>query len=482
MERSNLKLRQIDDYRWEIPKQGKMLVPGKIFADRTLIDDIHHGQAVQQVANVAHLPGIVGASLAMPDIHWGYGFAIGGVAAMDAETGVISPGGVGYDINCGVRLVGSSLTKDEVIPKIRELVGALYNTIPTGVGSSSSLKLSVKEEKKLLEKGAEWAVERGFGSKSDLDRIEENGRLKEAGPDTVSSRALERGRTQVGTLGSGNHFLEIGYVEEVYDDRSAEILGLRLNTVTVIIHTGSRGFGFQVCDDNLKIMMDCVKKYDIELPDRQLACTPLKSREGKEYLAAMSAAANYAWANRQTIMHWTREVFAKVMNATAETLQMNLIYDVCHNIAKFEEYEVDGQLRKLCVHRKGATRALPPGHPKTPGVYKQIGQPVLIPGDMGRYSYVLTGTEQSVKETFGSTCHGAGRMMSRKQAIKASKGRAIYKELEDRGVYVLSHGRRTILEEMPDAYKDVKDVVNVVHNAGISKKVARLKPIGVIKG
>ncbi len=482
MKQPQAKLRQIDEYRWEIPKAGKMRVPGKIFADKSLIKDIHHDQAIQQVVNVAHLPGIVGESLAMPDIHWGYGFAIGGVAAMAIENGVISPGGVGYDINCGVRLLRTALTKDEVLPKIKDLVGHLYQTIPTGVGSSSSINLSVNELKKLLANGAEWAVERGFGTESDIDRIEENGKLRSADVSTISERALERGRKQVGTLGSGNHFLEIGYVEEIYDEKAAETLGLYLDGITVIIHTGSRGFGYQVCDDYLKVMMHCIKKYDIELPDRQLACTPINSNEGKNYFAAMSAAANYAWANRQTIMHWTCESFAKVMSASPGMLQMSLVYDVCHNIAKFEEYVINGKKRKVCVHRKGATRALPPGHKYTPSLYKSVGQPVLIPGDMGRYSYVLVGTEQSVKETFGSTCHGAGRMLSRKQAVKASRGRDIYKELEERGVYVQSHGKRTVLEEIPDAYKDVKDVVDVVHNAGISKKVARLKPIGVIKG
>jgi len=482
MNEKTIEIRRIDDYRWEIPKQGKMRVPGKIFADDTLMKDIHHDQSMQQVANVAHMPGILVASLAMPDIHWGYGFAIGGVAAMDIEHGVISPGGVGYDINCGVRLLRTALLKDEILPKIRELVGALYNAIPTGVGSESTLKLSVAEEKRLLQIGAKWAVERGFGTEADLDRIEENGCLPEANPEVVSQRALERGRQQIGTLGSGNHFLEVGYVDEVYDEKTAGAMGLRKDGVTVIIHTGSRGFGYQVCDDYLKVMMECVKKYEIELPDRQLACTPVQSKEGKNYLAAMSAAANYAWTNRQTIMHWTREVFSKVLKASPDALQMNLIYDVCHNIAKIEDHVIEGKMRKVCVHRKGATRALPPGHPDTPAVYKNIGQPVLIPGDMGRYSYVLVGTEQALKETFGSTCHGAGRVLSRTQAVKASKGRAIHRELEDKGIIVQSHGRRTLLEEIPDAYKDVQDVVNVVHKAGISKKVARLKPMGVIKG
>ncbi|MFC1729842.1 RtcB family protein [candidate division KSB1 bacterium] len=478
----DIKIRQIDDYRWEIPRQGKMRVPGMIFADSTLMKDIYLDKSVEQVANVAQLPGIVGKSLAMPDIHWGYGFAIGGVAAMDMDKGVISPGGVGYDINCGVRLIRTSLAKDAVIPRLKDLVDNLYSVIPTGVGSSSSLKLSVKELKDVLVKGARWAVQRGFGTESDLEKIEESGALESADPDKVSERALERGRQQVGTLGSGNHFLEIGFVDEIYDEQAAARLGLARDHITVVIHTGSRGFGYQVCDDSLKVMMGAVRKYGIELPDRQLACTPIQSGEGRDYFSAMSAAANFAWANRQTIMHWTMETFAKVLGSPAEKLQMNLVYDVCHNIAKFETHDVDGKKRKVCVHRKGATRALPAGHPQTPAVYKDIGQPVLIPGDMGRYSYVLIGTEQSLTETFGSSCHGAGRVMSRKQAVKASRGRNIHSELLKRGIYVRSHGKRTMLEEIPDAYKDVKDVVNVVHNAGISRKVARLKPIGVIKG
>ncbi|MCP4724354.1 MAG: RtcB family protein [bacterium] len=482
MSDKRIEIKQIDDYRWEIPIQGKMRVPGKVFADKSLMDDIYLDESLKQVANVAQLPGIIGESLAMPDIHWGYGFPIGGVAAMDIKDGVISPGGVGYDINCGVRLMTTSLMKNDISSKLRHIVNNLFDAIPSGVGSESKLRLSIPEEKKLLEYGVKWAVDRGMGSDSDLDRIEENGRLRSAEPDLVSKRALERGRAQIGTLGSGNHFVEVGFVGEIYDAKAAEAFGLVKDGVTIIIHTGSRGFGHQVCDDSIKTMQHSVRKYGIELPDRQLACAPIQSPEGKKYFAAMSAAANFAWVNRQAIMHWTKQVLKNTMGMSDSDLRMKLVYDVCHNIAKFETHNVGGIQKKVCVHRKGATRALPPGHPNTPAVYKNVGQPVLIPGDMGRYSYVLIGTEKSLEQTFGSTCHGAGRVMSRNQAIKASKGRSIYKELEKKGIILQAHGKRTVHEEVSEAYKDVQDVVNVVHNAGISKKVAKLIPLGVIKG
>ncbi|MFC1553784.1 RtcB family protein [candidate division KSB1 bacterium] len=482
MQSQKLEIKRVNENLWEIPRQGGMRVPGRIIADDRLMQDIHLDQSLSQVANVAHLPGIIDASYAMPDIHWGYGFPIGGVAAMDINEGVISPGGVGYDINCGVRLMNTALFKNDVLPKVRGIVNALYAAIPTGVGSESKIRLSFDEEKRVLREGAGWAVSRGYGTETDLERIEEKGCLKGADPSAVSNRTLERGRSQIGTLGSGNHFLEIGYVDEVYDKKIADSLGLYENGITVSIHTGSRGFGYQVCDESIKVMMKCLNKYDINVPDRQLACAPINSSEGQRYISAMFAAANYAWANRQTIMHWTRQILSNVLGISQSSLKMNLIYDVSHNIAKFEEYIVKGKTRKVCVHRKGATRALPPGHKNTPEVYKGVGQPVLIPGDMGRYSYVLVGTQKAVEVTFGSTCHGAGRVMSRKMAVKKSKGRAIHKELENKGIYVQSKGYRTIQEEMPDAYKDVKNVVDVVHNAGISKKVVRLRPVGVIKG
>ena len=377
----------------------------------------------------------------------------------------------------------SGLERQEVRGHIRKLVETLFRNIPSGVGSKrKDLRLSKAELKKVLVKGAGWAVKQGFGLEEDPEYIEEGGCIQGADPDLISDRALERGRAQLGTLGSGNHFVEVGYVDEVYDEHAAKDLGLFLDQVTIIIHTGSRGLGHQVCDDYIKILMKSTQKYGIELPDRQLCCAPIASEEGRQYLAAMAGAANYAFANRQIIFHWVRESFERVFQMSSERLGLRLIYDVCHNIAKIETHRVDGKERKLCVHRKGATRAFPPHHPDTPLAYKDVGQPVLIPGDMGRYSYVLVGTEQAMAETFGSTCHGAGRVMSRKQAMRVSKGRAIIRELEDQGITIRSAGKATVREEIPEAYKDVSQVVDVVSGAGISKKVARLRPMGVIKG
>lgn len=476
-------LRRIDENRLEVPQNYKpgMRTNGIIFVDEELEKELEK-ESIEQVANVATLPGIVGSSLAMPDIHTGYGFAIGGVAAFDIKEGIVSPGGVGYDINCGVRLLRSNLTKEEVIPKIKELVNALYNEIPTGVGSKGKIKLDSSSEKELLRKGARWAVENGFGEPGDLERIESGGAIEGADPSIISDKAYERGRAQQGTLGSGNHFLEVQYVDEIYDERAASELGLFKGQITVMIHTGSRGFGHQVCTDFLEIMERAARKYGIELPDKELACAPVNSPEAQDYLAAMRAAANYAWANRQCLMHWTKECFMKVFNISPRELGLTLIYDVAHNIAKIEEHLVNGKKMRLVVHRKGATRAFPPGHPELPEVYRKLGQPVIIPGDMGRYSYLLLGTEKAMKETFGSTCHGAGRLLSRHQAIKKAKGRAIAREMEDKGIIVRSAGRETLAEEMSEAYKDVSNVVEVVHRAGISRKVARLHPVGVIKG
>jgi len=379
--------------------------------------------------------------------------------------------------------VCSGLERQEVRGHIRKLVETLFRNIPCGIGSKrKDLRLSKAELKKVLVKGVGWAVKQGFGLEEDPEYIEEGGCIQGADPDLISDRALERGRAQLGTLGSGNHFVEVGYVDEVYDEHAAKDLGLFLDQVTIIVHTGSRGLGHQVCDDYIKILMKSTQKYGIELPDRQLCCAPIASEEGRQYLAAMAGAANYAFANRQIIFHWVRESFERVFQMSSERLGLRLIYDVCHNIAKIETHRVDGKERKLCVHRKGATRAFPPHHPDTPLAYKDVGQPVLIPGDMGRYSYVLVGTEQAMAETFGSTCHGAGRVMSRKQAMRVSKGRAIIRELEDQGITVRSAGKTTVREEIPEAYKDVSQVVEVVSGAGISKKVARLRPMGVIKG
>ncbi len=377
----------------------------------------------------------------------------------------------------------SGLERKEVTGHIRKLVDTLFGNIPSGVGSKrKDLRLSHKELEKVLTKGAGWAVKQGFGYEEDLKFIEERGCIEGADPSLISNRALERGRPQLGTLGSGNHFVEVGYVDEVYDENAARALGLFKDQVTIIVHTGSRGLGHQVCDDYIKILMKSTQKYGIELPDRQLCCAPVSSKEGKQYLAAMAGAANYAFANRQIIYHWVRETFEQVFQMSSDRLGLRLIYDVCHNIAKIETHKVAGKEMKLCVHRKGATRAFPPHHPDIPDAYKEVGQPVLIPGDMGRYSYVLVGTEQAMAETYGSTCHGAGRVMSRKQAMKVSQGRAIVRELEDQGITIRSAGKATVREEIPEAYKDVSQVVEVVYGAGISRKVVRLRPMGVIKG
>ena len=382
-----------------------------------------------------------------------------------------------------MRLLRSGLSRQDIQGRIKDIVGALYRNIPSGVGSHrKDLRLSPQEQEKVLLQGARWAVQQGYGSQNDLDYIEENGCLPGARPDLISPRALERGKDQLGTLGSGNHFVEIGYVETIYDQEAARALGLVDQQVTIFIHTGSRGLGHQVCDDAIKKLISATAKYGIELPDRQLCCAPINSPEGRDYLASMAAAANFAFANRQIISHWVQETLEQILQIGPSSLKMNLIYDVCHNIAKFEEHEWEGRKRKLCIHRKGATRAFPPHHPQVPEAFQTVGQPVLIPGDMGRYSYVLLGTDRAMAETFGSTCHGAGRVMSRQAAKKAAKGRAITRELEDRGITVMGAGMGTIVEEISEAYKDVAQVVEVVHQAGISKKVARLKPLGVLKG
>jgi tRNA-splicing ligase RtcB len=477
-----VKIKQIDEWRYLIPKSGKMRVPGLVFSSDQLMPTIKDDQSLLQVVNVATLPGIVNYSLAMPDIHWGYGFPIGGVAAFRMEDGIVSPGGVGYDINCGVRLVTTALMASEIRPRIKELVGVLFKNIPTGVGSRGKIRLSTKEEKKVAVQGSAWAVKKGLGTSEDLARTEDQGVIRGADPETVSERAYKRGHDELGTLGSGNHFLEIQTVEEIYDQEIANAFNLFEGQLTVLIHSGSRGFGHQVCDDFLKKMGTQVRESGFDLPDRQLACAYINSEIGQRYLSAMACAANYAWANRQIIMHWTRETFEEVLEISPRELRMELLYDVCHNIAKIEKHVVDKKDVTLCVHRKGATRSLPPGHPDVPEIYRTVGQPVLIPGDMGTNSYVLAGIQGALDETFGSTCHGAGRVLSRKQAIKTARGRAINRELEDKGIYAQSRGRTTLMEEMPEAYKDISLVVEAVHMAGLAKKVAKLRPLGVIKG
>jgi tRNA-splicing ligase RtcB len=479
-----MKLQRLDDSRWRIPREGRMRVDGIVYASDAMMAELRDDPSLQQVANVAHLPGILRASLAMPDIHWGYGFPIGGVAATDAEEGVISPGGVGYDINCGVRLLRTDIRREDLDQgALREVVKQLYRNIPTGVGEGRrDLRLSDDDLAGVLRDGAAWAVDRGLGFKRDLAVLEENGSLPQAEAQQVSPRARERGSAQLGTLGSGNHFAEVQKVAEVYDETAARAFGLRRGQVTVMIHSGSRGLGHQVCTDHLKGMLAAAARHGIELPDRQLACAPLASPEGKRYVGAMAAAANFAFANRQVMTHFVRESLAKATGTPVERLAVEVVYDVCHNIAKMETFEVDGRRQRACVHRKGATRAYPPGHAEVPHAYREVGQPVLIPGDMGRYSYVLAGTQKAYEETFGSSCHGAGRRLSRGEAKRRARGRRIIDELEEKGVVVMAAGMATVAEEMPEAYKDVADVVEVVATAGIARKVARLEPIGVIKG
>lgn len=483
-------LNKIDDFRYEIPSDYKgenstldMRTSAVIYADEKMIPSIKSDSAPEQIANVATLPGIAGNAMAMPDIHWGYGFPIGGVAAFDMEKGVITPGGIGFDINCGVRFVKTNLNAEDLDDKkIHSLVDEMFKNVPSGLGSKAKIRLSKKELEDILVKGAYSPVENGYGWKQDTDFLEENGCLDFADTSFVSDKAIHRGLSQVGSLGAGNHFLEIQKVEEIFNPDIAKIYGINEpGQITIMIHTGSRGFGHQVCTDHLRVLERAVKKYNISLPDRQLACAPINSKEGDAYLKAMACAANFAWSNRQLIVHWVRESFEKVLNDSAENMDMNIVYDVCHNIAKIEEHEIDGKKRKLCVHRKGATRAFGSDRKEVPLKYRGVGQPVIIPGDMGTESYLLQGANGS-KETFGSTCHGAGRVMSRHQATKKWRGEQIIKELGDKGIYVHPASFKVAAEEAPGAYKSIRNVVDIVHNAGISKKIVKLKPIGVVKG
>ena len=478
-------LERVNDCCWRIPKSYKpgMLVDGLIYADDALIEQIRNDQAPEQVANVAFLPGIQHASLAMPDIHWGYGFCIGGVCATDpAEGGVISPGGVGYDINCGVRLMRSNLFYRDVKRHLTPLVEELFRAVPAGVGRGGKYKFNHQELRKLMAEGAGYLQGRDLCTQGDLDHIEAGGCLSGAVPDSVSDRALDRGGSQCGTLGSGNHFLEVQVVDAIFDEEAARVMGLEKDMVCVMIHSGSRGLGYQVCDDALRDLRKAPEKYGISLPDRQLVCAPIDSPEGTAYLGAMCAAANFAWCNRQLLMWQARECFETIFGQTWQDLRMNLIYDVAHNIAKFEEHSLEGVKRKLWVHRKGATRAFPADHPEVPPMYAKIGQPVIIPGDMGRASWVLVGQSGSMEQTFGTACHGAGRQMSRTAAVKHAQGRRIDHELAAKGVIARAHSWKGLAEEQPDAYKDVDLVVDVVHKANLAKKVARMRPIGVVKG
>ncbi len=487
MQRSELRgrLERIDEVSWRIPRTARddMRVDGIVYADEALIESLGDDPALDQVANVATLPGIRGASLAMPDIHWGYGFCIGGVAATDpAEGGVISPGGVGYDINCGVRLLRTTLDERDLVGPLERLIEALLAHVPTGVGRSGPYHFDRRELLALMSEGVPFLRRRGLADDEDVAHCESEGCLADARPDLVSGVALERGADQCGTVGSGNHFVEVQVVDRVVDEEAAAAFGLAPGQVCVLIHSGSRGLGYQVCDDALRALRGVPARHGIELPDRQLACAPLASSEGQAYLGAMRAAANYAFCNRQLITQQVREVFERVFERPWQRLGLELVYDVAHNIAKLESHRVDGEEKMLCVHRKGATRAFPAGHSEVPAAYRAVGQPVMVPGDMGRASWVLVGGPRSMERSFGSSCHGAGRALSRKAALKAAKGRDVRAELAAHGVIARASSRRGLDEEQPDAYKDVDRVVEVVHRAGLSTRVARLRPLGVIKG
>jgi len=480
--REGIRLNKIHDYLWEIPRTGKMRVPGRVYASEGMLEKIKDNRALEQVVNVAHLEGIEKYSLAMPDIHWGYGFPIGGVAAMDAQEGVISPGGVGYDINCGVRLMTTNLSEFDIKPRLKTLVDTLFENVPCGLGIKGDITLNQKDYQEIIDKGALWAIERGYGEEDDLDTTEDLGHSPGGSLDAVSERAIERGKASMGTLGSGNHFLEVGIVDEIMLADVAEAFGLREGQVYALIHCGSRGFGHQICSDYIDIMRSYMRRNKIELPDIQLACAHINSTEARDYLSAFAVAVNYAWANRQVIMEICRRSFCDVFGITGEELGGRLVYDVSHNIVKFESHEINGEEKAVCIHRKGATRALPKGHPLIPEKYRDVGQPVFVPGDMGRASFVLVGTERGLDETFATCCHGAGRLLSRRGALRATEGRDVIKEMERRGVVVRARGRRTAREEIPEAYKYVGDVCDAVDKAGIARKVARLKPLGVIKG
>ncbi|HET9918824.1 MAG TPA: RtcB family protein [Ktedonobacteraceae bacterium] len=486
---SNMKekipLERVDSNRWRIPQHynTEMRVPGMVYADDELIEQIQQDNALHQVANVATLPGIVGHSLAMPDIHWGYGFPVGGVAATHADYGVVSPGGIGFDINCGVRLMSTELLYDQVRGKSDKLADELFNNLPSGVGGAGMRQLSIEKMREVMTRGAAWAIEEGYGFPEDLETTEERGCLTGADPDTVSQNAIQRGMKQPGSLGSGNHFAEVQVIDHIYDAEAASALGLnRKGQVVVCIHCGSRGFGHQIAEDYIRLAESKQQDYGFTPVDRQLASLPLQSNAGKAYLSAMACGANFAWANRQLLMYGVRQAFSSVFGRRARPKDMPLVYDVCHNIAKMEEYEVDGEMQRVCVHRKGATRAFPANHPDVPEKYRAVGQPVLIPGDMGRYSFVLVGAQGSMEQSFGSCCHGAGRRQSRTAAKKSISSQQLLNLLDARGVTVRVHSKNLLPEEAPQAYKDAQQVVNVVHNAGLAKLVARLKPVIVVKG
>ena len=479
-------LEKIDDYTWRIPKyKPGMRVPGRVFADKVLLEKMQTDRTFGQCTNVAHLPGIYKYAITLPDGHEGYGFPIGGVAATDYDEGVISPGGVGYDINCGVCLLTTNLSEQDIRPKLADLINAIFNNVPCGLGSRrKDFRVSTHELERLVMGGVQWAIDQGLGWSEDAEHHEERGCMKNANPDKVSARAKSRGLQQVGTLGSGNHFLEIQKVDKIYDEKVAETFGIEHEgQVTGMIHCGSRGFGHQVCSDYLRVMERAVHKYKIVLPDRELACAPGNSKEAEDYYQAMACAVNYAFVNRQTIMHWVRQSFRQVFKVDPEKFGLTLVYDVAHNIAKIESHKVDGeQQRKVWIHRKGATRAFPPGHPEVPADYRTVGQPVLIPGSMGTSSWLLVGAEKAMELTFGSTAHGAGRMMSRRAAKRRFWGGDVKKSLEQRGIYVKSASAAILAEEADPVYKNVDIVVDVSDKLGIATKVARFVPLAVIKG
>ena len=476
--------KQVGEYTYEVPQgfRPDMRVPARFYADPELLQGALGDKSLEQLVNTATLPGIVKYALAMPDIHQGYGFPIGGVIATELPDGVISPGGVGYDINCGVRVLGTHLDIEEVSPYLDNLATALQANCPSGVGKGGRIRLQVHELDRLVEQGARWALKKGMATESDLERTEENGCIAGADAGKVSARAKDRGRDQVGTLGAGNHFIEVDVVDEVFDEVAADRMGLSPGRVVVQIHCGSRGFGHQVCSDYVKIFQKSLARYGIQLPDRELVCAPLSSPEGQDYLAAMRAAANYAFCNRQVLTHLIRQSFAEVLAGHLDNYGVYQVYDIAHNMAKLEEHVVDGRKMRVCVHRKGATRAFGPGSPVLPPVYRDIGQPVLVPGSMGTASWVLVGTEGSMAQTFGSTCHGAGRTMSRSQAKKTIWGADLRQELEAQGIHVRAGSMSGLAEEAPTAYKDVDRVIEVVHGAGIARKVARIVPLAVVKG
>ncbi len=468
---------------WQLEPSGGMRVPARIYASQELVQELERDASLDQAANVAHLPGIVAASLAMPDMHEGYGFPIGGVAAFDLDEGIVSPGGVGYDINCGVRLMATSLRAADLGERLARIVSEVQGAVPAGVGSEGAIpSLSDADLDQALAEGAAWAVRRGFGQPEDLEFTEARGCLPGADPRALSPRARERGAPQMGTLGSGNHFVELQTVDEILDAEAAAAFGLEEGTLAILLHSGSRGLGYQVCEDALHAMRHAAARHRILVPDPQLVAVPIASADGEAYLAAMRAAANFAWANRQVMMALVERALVRVLGGNRQTLGFRLVYDVAHNIAKVEEHLVEGKRRRLLVHRKGATRAFPAGHPEVPARYAAVGQPVLIPGDMGRCSYVCVGTPKAMQETFGSAAHGAGRRLSRTAARKVAGARKIDDELGRRGILVAARSRKTLAEEMPEAYKDAAQVVASLAAAGIARPVVRLRPLGVVKG